>query len=319
MAKSRLDIEPKISLAMPVFNGASFVAETLQSLLSQDFEDFELIVTDNDSSDGTADIVLDFAARDARVRYHHNGKNLGAANNYNRGFDLSRGTYLKWCAHDDNLSPNFLSACLRALEEDPQASLAFGVTERIDDDGKSLGRPVGEMETVADDDPARRFYRSITEAATCYPIFGLFRKAVLSRTTLHRPYYGSDRGLIAEAALLGPCVQVADAIFYNREHASRSINITDLSVRSRWQNGTADRKSAMEHINLLAHLIEISGRHRGIASPFHIRRALMPYIFHPYQLGRYSLDTIRYLSPEAALRMKQFVLGQPRRERQLQG
>ena len=88
---------PKVSLALPVYNGANYLAEALQSILGQDFRDFELIITDNASEDRTAEICGRFAEADARIRYVRNARNLGAAENYNRGFSLASGTYFKWC------------------------------------------------------------------------------------------------------------------------------------------------------------------------------------------------------------------------------
>jgi len=298
-------MSPRITLAMPVYNGENFVRLAIESILAQDFTDFELIITDNASTDGTQAICEDFAARDERIRYVRNPNNLGAAPNYNRGYELARGEYLKWCAHDDLLSPNYLSACLACLEANPDASLAFGSTQCIDLEGNFIDwQAGGEMESIDHDDPARRFSEAIRRGGTCFPIFGLFRKSMLDRTTLHRTYYGSDRALIAEAALLGKALQVPEAVFYNREHPRRSINMDSLEARSRWQNASASRKTSMEHVNLLTHLIEIARRHPEVTPR---RRALMKvagYATIPTQMGRYALDLIRYVSPGLGASLK---------------
>ena len=99
---------PRVSLAMPVYNGDNFIEEAITSILAPDFDDFELIITDNASADRTEEICRAFAAKDDRVRYHRHEKNLGAAPNYNSGYELARGEYIKWCAHDDNISPNYV-------------------------------------------------------------------------------------------------------------------------------------------------------------------------------------------------------------------
>src|SRR6056297_227124 len=99
---------PTVSICMPVHNGENFIADAIDSIVAQTFPDFELIVTDNASTDRTEPIVRDFARRDGRIRYVRNEENIGAAANYNLGYELSRGRYVKWAAHDDTLSPNFL-------------------------------------------------------------------------------------------------------------------------------------------------------------------------------------------------------------------
>ncbi|MEO1397469.1 MAG: glycosyltransferase, partial [Pseudomonadota bacterium] len=93
---------PLVSLGLPVFNGADYLAEAIESILNQSLADFELILCDNASSDQTESICRSFAERDARVRYIRQARNLGAAANYNLAFEEARGTFFKWCAHDDN-------------------------------------------------------------------------------------------------------------------------------------------------------------------------------------------------------------------------
>ena len=290
---------------MPVYNGEKFIEDAIQSILAQDYQDFELIITDNASTDETEAICRRFAHADARVRYHRNEKNLGAAPNYNRGYELARGQYLKWCAHDDLISPNFLSACLAALEAQPDASLAFARTQCIDHNGEVIDwDEENVMEGVEDAEPAARFHRAIVRAGTCFPIFGLFRMETLQRTTLHRSYYGSDRALIAETALLGPCIQVDAATFFNREHPTRSINMVNHAERSRWQNTSGNRAAAMEHVNLLTHLLEIARRHPDVVSPVAASGKVAQVALTGRQLGRYALDLIRYISPGGGARLK---------------
>ena len=100
--------EPRVSIGMPVYNGEKYLEEAIQSILAQTYSDFELVISDNASTDKTQEICLEYAARDSRVRYHRNEKNLGAAPNYNRTFELSTGQYFKWADYDDLLAEEFL-------------------------------------------------------------------------------------------------------------------------------------------------------------------------------------------------------------------
>ncbi len=84
---------PRVSIGLPVFNGERYLARAIDSVLGQDFRDFELIICDNASTDRTAEICAAYARRDARVRYVRNPRNLGAGPNYDRCFHLARGTY----------------------------------------------------------------------------------------------------------------------------------------------------------------------------------------------------------------------------------
>jgi len=302
---------------MPVYNGENYISEAIRSILDQTYTDFELIITDNASTDRTPEIVESFKAQDDRIIYVKNDGNIGAAANYNRGYDLARGDFLKWCAHDDRISANYIEVCLKALEDNPDISLAFGSTIGIDPEGHELPAVGLETPSLDHDDADCRFADAIHLTGTCFPIFGLFRMSALKKSTLHRSYYGSDRALLVETAVLGKMVRVDEAVFYNREHITRSINIDDKLVRSQWQNGTASRTAAAEHINLTRHLMEIAGRHGPEVSPWKLRKRLMAYALHPRQIGRYVLETISIASPRAARWLKSLATPFKRRKSQV--
>lgn len=287
----------RVSLAMPIYNGEQYVEETIRSILAQDFTDFELIITDNASTDRTEEICRGFAARDARIRYVRNERNLGASANYNLGLSLATGEFFKWCACDDLISPNCIGALVSALEQDPEAIGAFPKTECIDETGAvipTVGKPLPDRKGLT---PAQRFMRGVREGGTMFEIFGLFRRDVLHKTMLHLPYYGSDRALLAEIALLGEFIRVPAATFFNREHRARSININDKLARARWQGASATRSRAMEHCHLLAHLFAISGHHGDVAPPLALRMHLIRYAARPAQIGRYAMELLGLLAP----------------------
>ena len=104
--------KPRVSIGLPIYNGENLVIETLDSFLSQTFSDFEVIISDNGSIDRTQQICEDYAAKDGRIKYYRNLKNLGVAPNLNRVFELSSGEYFKWADHDDLLAPDFLLRCV---------------------------------------------------------------------------------------------------------------------------------------------------------------------------------------------------------------
>ena len=261
-------VKSRVVLAMPVYNGENFVREAVTSILEQDHTDLRLIVTDNASTDGTEDIVRSMAAQDDRITYIRNRANLGASRNYNLGYELTDGEYLKWCAHDDLLSPNYVSTCVAALDVDPGLSLAFGKTVSIDPKGRRLPPAGWDTPDIVATDAAARFTQIVgLFGRMCFPIFGVMRRSALARTNLHPSYYGSDQALLAEMALRGRWRRIESATLWNRDHDQRSLNIEDKLERARWQGGAKSRFAAAEHWQLLCHLLRICGQHTDVASP----------------------------------------------------
>ena len=132
---------PLVSIGMPVYNGERFIRQAVESILAQDYKDFELIISDNASTDGTGGICQGDADRDARVRYVHNDVNIGACLNHKRVFEMGRGDYFKWAAHDDECLPTFLARCMETFEEAPR-SVVLVYPQSLLIDGE--GRPMGE-------------------------------------------------------------------------------------------------------------------------------------------------------------------------------
>jgi len=130
---------PAVSVGMPVYNGETYLEVAISSVLAQSFDDLELIICDNASTDRTAEICQDYAARDRRIRYFRNPQNLGAAPNYNLAFSHARGRYFKWLAHDDRMTPTYLAKTVRVLDERTDAVLCNSVVQYIDQNGAPIG------------------------------------------------------------------------------------------------------------------------------------------------------------------------------------
>ena len=88
-----VNANPVLSIGLPIYNGEDFISEALDSLLAQTFQDFEIIISDNASSDRTPEICQAYAAKDSRITNHRSEQNIGAAWNYTRAFELSTGKY----------------------------------------------------------------------------------------------------------------------------------------------------------------------------------------------------------------------------------
>ena len=212
---------PRVTIGLPIYNGQNYLAETMDSLLAQTFRDFELVISDNASTDGTEAICRDYAARDPRVRYHRNEVNVGASANYNRTFELGRGQYFKWAAHDDLLAPTFLERCVEALDRDPAVVLAYTQAKAIDDKGQVVKVYPGKHHFNAPT-PRERFYEFVLDPHPVVAVFGLMRRDALARTRLIGQYAGSDRPLLSEMSLLGKFHEVPEHLFFYRFHEEQS-------------------------------------------------------------------------------------------------
>ena len=127
---------PLVSVSLPVYNGEDYIREAIRSVLNQTFQDFELLLLDNASTDGTPQICLEAVARDPRVRYFGSEVNRGLAWNHNRAVAVARGRYLMWMGHDDLISEQCVERCIEALQRDPAAVLCYAFTNRIAASGK---------------------------------------------------------------------------------------------------------------------------------------------------------------------------------------
>jgi len=214
MSSSKL----RLSLGMPVFNGENYIRQAIDSLLSQTFSDFELIISDNGSTDRTEEICRAYAARDSRIHYYRNEENRGAAWNFNRVFELANGKYFKWVAHDDLHAPEFFSKCVEALDRDPSIVLAYTNTAKIDGEGKLLGSlPTSIYDLHADSfNACERFRYLICVWHACDPIFGVIRSDILKKTPLMRSFISADRMLLAQLALLGRFYEIQEFLFFWR-------------------------------------------------------------------------------------------------------
>jgi glycosyltransferase involved in cell wall biosynthesis len=245
---------PTVSIGLPVYNGEKFLSQALDSILSQTYSDFELIISDNGSTDRTKDISRAYAARDKRIRYARNETNRGAAWNFNNVFELSVGKYFKWAAHDDVCAPEFIERCVEVLSRDPSVVLCHSEIAAIDEAGTIIAdhrhNSVGGyryLSNTACSEPHARFADLIDLLHPCIDIFGVIRADALRRTTLISPYPGSDRTLLVQLGLLGKFQRVPLLLFFSREHRDRSIRRMRLVDRMQWFDTAKSNRLVFPH------------------------------------------------------------------------
>ena len=236
--------EPLVSVGVPVYNGEAFLEHAIQCTLGQTLDDLELILCDNASSDRTAEICRDYAARDPRVRYFRNPRNLGAAANYNLAFSHARGRYFKWLAHDDGMRPSYLAKTSRVLEERPEAVLCNTVVTYIDSAGAPLGLYDTRLSGADALSPSKRFAWMVLRSHTCADFFGLIRRESLRGSLLHATFHGADRALLAQLALRGRMIQLPAPLLAIREHPNRYTRAQRRSVdRATWHDSAGGHVS----------------------------------------------------------------------------
>ncbi len=125
---------PRVSVCIPTFNRAGYLAEAMASVLAQTYGDFELIISDNASTDNTGEVAASF--NDSRVRYYRNPVNIGMAPNYNRCLELARGEYIAFVCDDDLWLPDFLARTVEVLDHHPRVGVVGCDIQLMDAGGK---------------------------------------------------------------------------------------------------------------------------------------------------------------------------------------
>jgi len=213
---------PLVSIGMPAYNGSTTIAEALASLLSQDYENLELIISDDGSQDGTLDICSRFAASDSRVRLVRHSQNCGAYANFNDVFRLAGGDYFMWSAQDDRWHPHFVRRCVEQLTHNSDAVLCYSEMQPIAPDGTSLGDPLTDL--AADDaDVVARWRRVLEDWRLNACVYGMMRRDVAARTKLLRIRLAADVVFVAQMALFGRVLHVPEVLHFKR----RPVRLSD--------------------------------------------------------------------------------------------
>ncbi|MDT9339350.1 glycosyltransferase [Trichodesmium erythraeum 21-75] len=226
--------ETIVSIGLPVYNGENYLRGALNSLLAQDYQDFEVNICDNASTDETGKICQEYAAKDSRIIYHRSDVNIGSTKNFKQVFDLSNGKYFMWAAHDDLWEPSYISKCLKKLEENPSAVLCCSEIIFINEDNSIRHEWTDFYKNIntLGMDFSGRFHQLVNRVGW-FAIYGLIRSEAL-REVLKEDQpavYGLDVIQLLKLMFLGELVKVSEPLFYYRV--------------------TAQEKTATEYLNNL--------------------------------------------------------------------
>ena len=207
--------KPRVYIGLPVYNGARFLQKAVESLLCQSYRDFTLLISDNASTDETQRICERFAARDRRVKYVRQERNIGAPANWNYVANVAEGDYFKWATANDECAPEMLERCVAALDADPEAVLCQGRTCLVDEDSDAKELYSKDL-ALLEGRPSQRLRHLSVRLALNNGQSGLIRLSELRKTGLDRPYPDGDIPLMAELALLGKFIVLPEVMLYRR-------------------------------------------------------------------------------------------------------
>lgn len=270
---------------MPVYNGDAYLAKALDSILAQTVRDFELIISDNASTDATAEIAAQYAARDPRIRYSRNEVNIGANPNVDRLVHLARAPYFKLANADDLAGPELLARCVEVLDRHPEVVLCYGQTRLID----AEGNPLGDYDDRLDlrwSSPVARFAAVVERIGLVNVDQGVIRTDVLRKTALYRSYPGADADLVAELALHGQFYEIPERLFFRRMHVAASSSLKTLLEKQAFVDPTVKPRNCLRVTR--AHLGYLSALVRAPLSP-RDRLALLRWVLRSIRWSRHSI------------------------------
>lgn len=206
-------ISPKVTVALMVYNEQAHVIQAMESILRQGFRDFELLIGDNCSTDGTTEIIEEFARKDTRIRHLLHRTNVGALQNWNALVRAARGEYFVLASGHDLWSDDYLEKLSLELDINQDAALSFAKTEWLDIAGRTFIRPTSLISTDGMND-CKRF--AALMIANQHYLYGMFRLSALRKTRLQREILGSGEILLQELAAFGCFVYVEGPRWYRR-------------------------------------------------------------------------------------------------------
>jgi hypothetical protein len=211
--------KPLVTIGIPVYNGELHIRQALGALLAQECKNFELIISDNASTDRTQEICLEYVQRDKRVRYYRNQKNMGAFWNYNRVFELSSGEYFMWAAVDDYLEPSYLRSCLEVFGMSEAIVLAGALCEGVDSETGESVRTFPGLSTVGLGPRARFMRVGSVYSGNRHPegmFYGVYKRSILREIMPLKREPTAAQLLVAELSLKGEFVTVPEKLMVKR-------------------------------------------------------------------------------------------------------
>ena len=227
--------ERKVIMGLPVYNGQKYLGAAIESHLSQSFGDFDLVISDNGSTDATPEICADYASKDKRIKYLRSAENRGILWNHRRVLDTiqSSDQYFRWAGADDIMEPGLLQAMVTVLDTRPEVEAVVPDTKNIDDNGKIIGSMARTLDLQSSD----VFERAQTVLVAGYQhviAYGLLRASTLRLLRTGPNYPGWDEVFTWELALRGQMVQPAEPALLRRFHPGSISRVKTVKEIRKW-------------------------------------------------------------------------------------
>ena len=252
------NIKPLVSIGLPIYNEEHFAAEALESLLSQSFGDFELIISDNASTDGTADICREYAEKDPRILYHRLKTNIGGVANTNRTFELSNSEYFFWASGHDLWDRTFISQCLKILEDDESVVLCYPIAKWLQYDG-TVGDVIHSHIETRGLGRFAKFNIVLWGIQYAYPMYGIMRSSALRKSRLLEYTIATDVLLLTDLSFYGAFAEISEPLLYMRQ--SESSGNWRHYYQYIFGSGSAMPSSLYLFSNLLGQFIRVIAKH----------------------------------------------------------
>ena len=212
-----------IVVAIPAYNEERHIAETIASVQAQRWTNFVAVISDNASTDRTGEVCRREIAGDPRFHYIRHAENAGASANFNWVLDRSESPLFMWMGAHDLIHPDFLADHVRALEERPDCSLSYSLTQWIDESAAPL--KVTDPSALADirGRPLARYFGSVRRLRECTVINNVLRRSAIGQVRFN-DVPGCDMVMISEMLFRGPANRIAKPQYLRREIAHRNID-----------------------------------------------------------------------------------------------
>lgn len=275
---------PRVSVGLPVYNGADHVGRAIGAVLDQTLEDIELVVSDNGSTDGTVEICEKLAAGDQRMIFSRNEVNEGAAANFNKVFRLSSGPYFKWLGHDDFLEPQAMARALEVIESLPDVSIVHWLERMMDEDGNVLREyQPGQGFQVDGETAGERFRQMLFWRHNGFagdPFFGLMRREALESTRLQGRGMNPNFLLMQELSLTGKFFTIPEVL---AERIYNDVRVTASSM-IKWLDPSGE--IGYPHFQKAREYFRVGLRHGEMTLPDRVTTGatLLGYYLHPREV-----------------------------------
>jgi glycosyltransferase involved in cell wall biosynthesis len=214
-------VKPIVSFGIPVRNGEKYLPRLFDSLLAQDFTNFEVIIGDNLSDDRTEEICQEYAHRDNRIQYFRHAENLGQSGNFNRVLELAQGKYFRWIGDDDWVEPTYTRKCVEFLEHHLDFIAVTTEQDHVYDDGTIYYK---EYKGERLDSPYAyvRFRRMVWFMTADFgfidPIYTMYRREAMLKTHQMQLMPAQDQVLAIELSLVGRFGHISECLAHRRRH-----------------------------------------------------------------------------------------------------